>query len=548
MSYTDRMSAEEYRKKHLFIDDEYVLEVHGLRRTTNRAVKHPEPILRMDAPWDTASDEFSGFNVLYDAQDRTFKMWYTVSNRMVDWGGMSRKLAYATSADGIHWEKPILNRVDHNGSMENNYVTPEELEEFISSIIIDPSEPSIRRFKMIVNCSSVWGSGRVTDWAKQHTPLNLAYSTDGLHWDVPRNVNPVLRGIGDEQFCLFYDVDRRKYQLYTRRVPNLPRDISLYESFDLVNWEDCGRVLVAGDEQDPPTLYNIHGMTLLKYDDYYLGLLNTMHLHPRSESLGVSQAPPADYPYKDDIGLLDLQLAYSTDGRNWHRAHDRSAVIPVGQGDAPDAGMVIPQMNSPIAVDGDTYIFYSGWRYRHTAWSKRQADDNSDRNARQTVCGMLAIMPEDHWVSFDAGPEEGSLLAGPWELPNKLFVNADAEGGSIEVEFLDAYEKPIPGLGRADCVPVAGNGKEQEVRWKNSPLPADMNEDYPRGGIARIFMRNAKLYSCTLVQPDPDGALRRYGANRRWNVNLFHRGDQWGRTSNEPASGVPPVTRGKKNY
>ena len=76
------------------------------------------------------------------------------------------------------------------------------MEEFVPTIIIDPSEPPVRRFKMIFNCSSVWGSGRVTDWARQHTPLNLACSEDGLQWDVPRNVNPVLRGIGDEMFCL----------------------------------------------------------------------------------------------------------------------------------------------------------------------------------------------------------------------------------------------------------------------------------------------------------------------------------------------------------
>ena len=55
------------------------------------------------------------------------------------------------------------------------------------------------------------------------------------------HVNPVLRGISDDRFSLIYDVDRRKYLLFTRRVPNLPRDISLFESHDLVNWEDKGR-------------------------------------------------------------------------------------------------------------------------------------------------------------------------------------------------------------------------------------------------------------------------------------------------------------------
>lgn len=212
------MNDQEHRKKYLFIDDSYVLNIHNLRRTTNQAAKHSEPILRMDAPWDTTRDEFSAVNVVYDPHDKMFKMWYGVSNRMVDWGGMTREIAYATSPDGIHWERQILNRVEHNRSKENNYVTSDDLEAFISSIIIDPSEPPIRRFKMIFKGSSVWGSGRVTDWARFHTPLNLAYSEDGLQWDVPRNINPVLRGISDEMFCFFYDVDRRKYQLYTRRV------------------------------------------------------------------------------------------------------------------------------------------------------------------------------------------------------------------------------------------------------------------------------------------------------------------------------------------
>lgn len=70
-----------------------------------------------------------------------------------------------------------------------------------------------------------------------------------------------------------------------------------------------------------------------------------------------------------------------------------------------------------------------------------------------------------------------------------------------------------------------------------------------RGGVlARIYLKNAKLYSCTFTQPDPDGTVRRYWANARWNENIFHRSDQWGRDSNMPAGGVPPVARGALNY
>lgn len=80
---------------------------------------------------------------------------------------------------------------------------------------------------------------------------------------------------------------------------------------------------------------------------------------------------------------------------------------------------------------------------------------------------MLAVMPEDHWVSFDAGAREGSLLAGPWRhLPHQVFVNADGEGGSIEVELVDAYERPLPGFSRADCIAITSNGANQPVRWR----------------------------------------------------------------------------------
>ena len=42
-----------------------------------------------------------------------------------------------------------------------------------------------------------------------------------------------------------------------------------------------------------------------------------------------------------------------------------------------------------------------------------------------------------------------------------------------------------------------------------------------------------------LVEPDPDGAIKRYWDSARWNEAILHRSDNWGRPSNEPAGGVP---------
>jgi hypothetical protein len=543
------MNQNEYHKKFLFIDDARVVKVENLTRRTNQAVKHPEPIFKMEAPWDTPNDELGALNVLYDPVDKQFKMWYTAMSRLVDWGGSSEKTAHAVSADGIHWERPILNRVDHNGSKENNYILPIELENCNFSILIDPSDASERRFKSIFVASNIYGSGRVADWANHHTCLNLASSENGVDWDVPTFINPVLRGISDGVFMFHYDAIRRKYQIFARRVPNLPRDISLYESFDLVNWEDCGRIFVAGDECDPPTLYNIHGATVLQYEDYKLALLNTMHLHPMSEDLGVFNEPPEECEWKYDVGRMDLQLGYSTDGRTWQRAHDRREVVPTGDPGDLDAGMILPQLNSPIVVDGDTYIFYSGWETLHNAWSQARVYQKIKRDMRLANFGMLAVMPEDHWVSMDAGADEGSLLAGPWRmLPRRFLINADAEGGSVEVELVDGYERPLPGFSRADCIPITTSGKNQQVHWKGDPHPCEVDAETRGGFMARITLKNAKLYSCTLAQSDSEGTARRYWNNIEWNKNLFHQRDQWDKDNNLPASGVPPVTRGLPNY
>jgi hypothetical protein len=257
--------------KFLVIDDRDLLEINNLRRKINQAVKHPEPVLKLDAPWDTNPMEMFNYNnVLYDEREKLFRMWYVVCGQEPDeYWERGRKTAYATSRDGIHWEKPILNRVEVNGSTENNYLIGEMLS-LTYTIIDDPSDIQARRYKMIFQVES-----EESRWAKYHMPLNIAFSSDGFNWERPVHVNPVIRGISDGGWGFLYDPDRRVYQLYTRRVPNVPRDISLYESTDLVNWEDKGRIQVPGDALDPPEMFNFQGMTPFFYEDFCLGLLST---------------------------------------------------------------------------------------------------------------------------------------------------------------------------------------------------------------------------------------------------------------------------------
>ena len=62
-----------YRNKVLVIDDAFFQEIHNLERRVNPVTKHPEPILRLDAPWDQKTDQLNGLNVLYDEQEQLLR-------------------------------------------------------------------------------------------------------------------------------------------------------------------------------------------------------------------------------------------------------------------------------------------------------------------------------------------------------------------------------------------------------------------------------------------------------------------------------------------
>ena len=151
-------------------------------------------------------------------------------------------------------------------------------------------------------------------------------------------------------------------------------------------------------------------------------------------------------------------------------------------------------------------------------------------------------MPEDHWVSLEAGAEEGQALTKPmafveWE---DLLVNADAAGGSIEAELLTPFGQVVAGYSRGDCIPVTSDGKDQILTWKGSGKMADLLAQHRGGLCIRLYLKNAKLYSYTITEPDPEEQKAQYWANHRWGEIIKHRSDNWGRLSTEPARGLPP--------
>ena len=172
-------------RKSLFLDDDIIQDLQGLTRELNQPIKHPgNPILKPDEAWEF----FHGTSVHYDEEEKIYKMWHGVQKGQIMESG---SLGYATSVDGLNWERPKLGLFEWGGNKENNVVFP-PLKWATYGVIKDLHETDhAKRYKALFHfCTE--------DMADMgyYQPVCAAYSPDGIHWNARLHRNPVLGGMG----------------------------------------------------------------------------------------------------------------------------------------------------------------------------------------------------------------------------------------------------------------------------------------------------------------------------------------------------------------
>ena len=108
--------------KQLFIDERFLQHSEGIELCMNPPVQDPDPVLIADRPWEEKG--IGAYSTAFRESDGRFRLWY---DALLDVGTpqeSARRLCYAESEDGIHWEKPSLGLVPFRGSTENNIVAP----------------------------------------------------------------------------------------------------------------------------------------------------------------------------------------------------------------------------------------------------------------------------------------------------------------------------------------------------------------------------------------------------------------------------------------
>lgn len=552
------------RDVQLLLDNHVVDDVWMVRRSPELPLKcRKNPVLISGPPMEGCT--VVAQSVLYDDEDKLFKMWYTISDSVAPPPGIRRvtRPAYAVSEDGVHWEKPNLGLVEWKGSKDNNLL----LENGVPSVIKDPADPDpSRRYKMLAKHSRSVG-GRVFAY----------FSPDGIHWTRHPSERSVIPGAGDGTPSIVFDPCLGKYVVFLRpsvlaakkllqpdeigfseadlrkRVAAVPtratteeealeregmdeeeiiyeyeqviknrprkkdpadeplfpaeedivshheaedyihrymqpvpyhfpqalrrpfkeigmgcnRRIARAESADFVNWS-VPEVVVHPDELDPPRFYN---MTVTLYGGMYVGLLQVYSHWSGLRTMGQCR----------DQEIIELQLAFSRDGKRWERLANRPVFLPPGMIGEFDGGM-IRAATPPLVEYGDELrIYYDGNPTSHNV---------------KTFDGRavgLARLPRERIVARVAGEELGVLITKPFVLEGgSLAVNADARRGLLKVEVADVDGNPLPGFGAKDAQEIRENGFRLPVGWGGGNSLESLRGRPVR---LRFFMWRTRLYS-----------------------------------------------------
>jgi hypothetical protein len=476
-------------ERQVFIDDWLVESRSGVRRVLHQPVKLPEPVLIGDQPWEGWMVYPHGSPcVIYDAAERIYKIWYQAYSIQAGKPGSHPKeryvLCYATSRDGLRWERPELGIHEFNGSSRNNIVIVGNQYWALTNVIKDESDPDpARRYK----CLSYDRPGG----PDAPYGISLAFSPDGIRWQLYPG-NPVMTGVGDSHNILPRDPRSGKFLGYFRpgsRTSGGIRTIAFSTSDDFIHWSEP-ELILQPDTQDP-VADEFYQMPVTRYQGKYIGFLWVYHNSPRWSG---TTTPPKLENVRGLQQKMDTQLTYSQDGKRFMRVADREVWLPTGAPGNWDEGMI--EASTLIERGDELWIYYSGTGALHTYESLQTLGKLVGGRRRMGAVG-LAKLRRDGFVSLRAGSEEGVIITRQISLGsiNQLVLNADASRGSIVVEILDPVLDPIAGRGRAEARPISGDALEHVVTWKDGSALSGLRGRTVR---LRIWLRDADLYSLQL--------------------------------------------------
>jgi hypothetical protein len=488
--------------KQLFLDDHAIDRTFAIKRNMHKPTRKGAVITPERAIGQTRTAAWSP--PLWNPDISLWEWWY--KGHYDETGNFMNQ--YATSEDGINWDRPSLGLYEWQGSKDNNIALDPEGMGLIHILRDDRDPDPARRYKGLFS----------------NRDRHLGVSPDGFQWDM-LDVPPIP---SQDTAKFMYDPYTEQFVATVKHRTAWGRSVWVSTSKDFNTFTEP-RLVMHSDEIDrenrrirvreivenpayftPPIvddvdyIAEIYLMPIMAYEGIYVGFPNLFN------PFGAVPAPRTNY-----TRINQPELAMSRDLYNWDRVADREVFLSV----LPWDGVTYDtsQMSicgAPIVRDDEIRIYYNS--YRVAGYKDLYETHNRNKELfrldidpevfNDTGAMSLATLRLDGFVSLDA-EDVGVVLTKPFMIHGEdLYVNVDAKWGDIRVEIVDAEPTvpstpappqggpdtlaALPGYGFVEAVPVSGDHVRVKLRWEGSPNP---NFDKPVQ--ARFLMNQARLYS-----------------------------------------------------
>ncbi|MFN0168707.1 MAG: hypothetical protein ACKV22_19965 [Bryobacteraceae bacterium] len=430
----------------------YRLKV-GLVNRANPFRLHPR-VLEKGKPGDPDSYDTAFNGAVLQIGDE-LRMWYLGTDRRGKW-----RVCYATSKDGLKWEKPALGLVEFNGSKQNNLVAFDRDDAATVTMLYEPGDPDPgRRFKMIYEVSPFH--------------IGAAFSADGLTWKQPAN-NPILKHNNIEPGGLIkyngcYYLNGQGGNVGTKRA------LVTFLSYDFEHWTDA---VAVGLRRDTPPHADIPGPHA--GEQIHLGAGVWDRGNVIIGIYGQWHGPSNDRHFVS----IDLGLAVSNDALHYREPIPDFQIVSgyeiFRQVHHPEA-VPAPALNAGQAfanVGNQTFFWYSPWYGGSVCVATWPRDRLGYFEVVTKPKPNVYTMEDTHSLNWRQEIKFGPVMTNPHfiscplrlgESKPRVFVNAEglSEQSHLTVEVLDERMAPVPGYTGSDSIPLTQPGLRRPVAWRD---------------------------------------------------------------------------------
>jgi hypothetical protein len=430
--------------------DRYLIE--QMQGAVELRLHEPVPqeiVMVHDKPWEGNS---CGYHTIFQ-DGPIYRMYYRGWNHNMSTEKQTHPavVCYAESRDGIHWERPVLDLVEFQGSKQNNIVwAGTGTHNFVPFKDTNPQCSPEARYKAVARGEDEYAQTLLT-----------FQSGDGLHWQSLADKPILTQGAFDSQNLAFWDTVRQEYRCYFRDFREGRRDIKVSTSKDFLQWTQPEWLQFP----DAPKEHLYTNAIMPYYRAPYLLLgFPTRYLPERgslTEGLFMSS--------RDGRAFHRWAEAFIRPGLNADKWHNRSNYIWWG----------LVETSSPLPGGDKELSLYTNEGYYF---------ESKAAKTRRYTCRL------DGFVSLRASFAGGEILTKPLIFEgDRLIVNfSTSAAGGMQVQLEAPDGRPAAGFAFSDCPEIYGDATEHTVKWKQG---SDVSALAGKPIRLRLTLRDADLYA-----------------------------------------------------